>query len=811
MAEPCSTNIRQRIRRTLERLDALDREKSALQAEFDQLQERLQTEERQEATQKVPAASHARFSPGEKIRIFMSLFRGREDVFPKRWDNAKTGKSGYAPACRNEWMKGVCGKPQIKCGECPNQAFIPVNADIARKHLAGDGAGAYVRDHTKGVYPILQDETCWFLAADFDKQHWRRDAAAFLETCRRRNVPASLERSRSGNGGHVWIFFSKPVAASEARKMGAALITEAMERCPEIGFESYDRFFPSQDTMPAGGFGNLIALPLQRLPRGKGNSVFLDGHLEPYPDQWAYLASIRCMAPAEVSAIVSDAAMHGRILGVRMPQGEEDEKPWEGRPSRARPDIPIDQKLPASIDLVLGNQLYIAKQDMPPALRNKLIRLAAFQNPEFYLAQAMRLSTFGKPRIIACVEDFPQHIGLPRGCADDALALLKSLGIKAKVEDKRCAGDVLQTQFTGELMSEQQLAAKAMLAHDTGVLAATTAFGKTVVAAHIIAARKTNTLVLVHRRQLLEQWIARLRTFLDMPHDQIGMIGGGKRKPTGAIDVALIQSLVRKNIVDDIVADYGQLIVDECHHLSAVSFEAVARAFKGTYVLGLTATATRKDGHHPVIFMQCGPIRYKVDAKQQAALRPFTHQVITRPTALQFALPKEQKPTIQQLYAAVAADEARNLMIFEDVLKVLEAKRNPLILTERKDHAAALAERLSKFCKRVIVMVGGQTAKQRAMVKEQLAAIPESEERLIIATGRYIGEGFDDARLDTLFLAMPISWHGTLAQYAGRLHRLHHAKKQVIIYDYADTAIPMLAKMAEKRRKGYERLGYILQ
>jgi superfamily II DNA or RNA helicase len=326
----------------------------------------------------------------------------------------------------------------------------------------------------------------------------------------------------------------------------------------------------------------------------------------------------------------------------------------------------------------------------------------------------------------------------------------------------------------------------------------------------MIAARKTSTLVLVHRKQLLDQWIARLQTFLDIPSAQIGMIGGGKRKPTGIIDVALIQSLVKKNVVDDIVADYGHLVVDECHHLSAVSFKAVARAFKGKYVLGLTATATRKDGHHPIIFMQCGPIRYKVDAKQQAALRPFTHKVVIRPTTLRVTLPNEQRPTIQQLYAAVTIDESRNEILFNDVLLALESKRTPLILTERKDHAAMLAERLSKFCKNVIVMVGGQSAKPREQVKQQLLTIPESEERLLIATGRYIGEGFDDARLDTLFLAMPISWHGTLAQYAGRLHRTHHAKKEVVIYDYVDGAVPMLAKMADKRMKGYERLGYQL-
>jgi superfamily II DNA or RNA helicase len=314
--------------------------------------------------------------------------------------------------------------------------------------------------------------------------------------------------------------------------------------------------------------------------------------------------------------------------------------------------------------------------------------------------------------------------------------------------------------------------------------------------------------VLVHRRQLLDQWIARLRTFLDVPNDHIGMIAGGKRKPSGLIDVAVMQSLVKKGIVDDVVAKYGHVIVDECHHVSAVSFEAVTRAAKAKYVLGLTATATRKDGRQPIIFMQCGPIRYKVDPKSQAALRPFAHKVVRRYTTFNpFATSSEQM-TIQQLYAAIAADTGRNLMIVEDVIEAVANRRSPLLLTERKDHAKFLAAQMSVHCKHVVVMTGGQTAKEREQVRRQLDSIPETEPRLLIATGRYIGEGFDDARLDTLFLAMPISWHGTLAQYAGRLHRLHHAKKEVIIYDYVDDAHPMLDKMADKRRKGYERLGY---
>jgi len=794
-------SIYDQIQSLRERISKLDAEKIEILAEIKTLQVSLCKEDQSFSNPIFIASS---LSSEEKISLFMSLFRGREDVFPKRWDNQKTGKSGYSPACSNEWVKGVCKKPQIKCSECPHQAFIPVTEEVIRKHLSK-------RDCTIGVYPMLKDETCWFLAVDFDKEHWKRDAAAYLETCRFKNVLASFERSRSGNGGHVWIFFSEPIIASDARKMGAALLTETMERYPEIGFESYDRFFPNQDTMPTGGFGNLIALPLQRQPRENGNSVFLDEHFEPYADQWAYLASVRRMTPEDVRAIVDEASAKGRILGVRMPIQEDEEKPWEMGPSRIKPDIPIDQKLPESIEVVLSNQLFIAKKDMQAALKNKLIRLAAFQNPDFYIAQAMRFSTFGKPRIIACAEDFPHHIGLPRGCLDDVIELFSSLGIKVEIDDKRNSGKSVKTKFLGKLTPEQKRAVQKLLEHDIGVLAATTAFGKTVVAANIIAARKTNTLILVHRRQLLDQWVERLRTFLNIQPNQIGIIGGGKRKPAGIIDVAIIQSLVKKNIVDDSIAEYGQLIIDECHHISAVSFEAVSRASKAKYVLGLTATATRKDGHHPIIFMQCGPIRYKVDAKQQAKLRPFDHKVIVQRTGFQLQIPDTQKPTIQQLYAGITKDESRNQMIFDDVLNALEAGRSPLLLTERKDHAVALAERFSKFCKNVVIMVGGQATKQRDLVKKQLDSIPEGEERLIIATGRYIGEGFDDSRLDTLFLTMPISWQGTLAQYAGRLHRLYHSKKEVIIYDYVDHFMPMLSKMAEKRMKGYEKLGYSMQ
>jgi len=688
-----------------------------------------------------------------------------------------------------------------------------VSEEVIRSHLQGRDVAnlGKPKPFVAGVYPLMADETCWFLATDFDQQSWQRDALAFLATCREKGVPAALERSRSGNGGHIWIFFSEPVPASEARNLGALLVTETMERCPDLGFESYDRFFPSQNTMPAGGFGNLIALPLQNGPRQNGNSVFTDDELRPYDDQWAFLSTLRRMSRAEVTNLVDRASAKGRIVGLRLPLDGDDDEPWMAPPSRRRAAQPVVGEIPESVEVVLSNQVYINRSTLPPALVNGLIRLAAFQNPEFYAAQGMRLPTFGKPRIISCAELFTKYIALPRGCLDAAIDLLNGNAIRPELRDERYSGAPIVTRFLGTLTPDQHSAATALMSHDTGVLAATTAFGKTVVACRLIAERNTNTLVLVHRQQLLDQWAARICAFLDVDAAQVGVIRGGRKRPTGIIDVATIQSLVRKGEVSDLVAAYGHLVVDECHHMSAVSFEAVARAAKAKYVLGLSATVTRKDGHHPIVFMQCGPIRYRVDAKEQAAARPFTHRVVITRTAFHVARQNPDAPvSIQELYGLLARDAARNDMIFNDILLALEAGRSPVVITERKDHLYTIAERLTKFAKNVIVLRGGMGARQRHQVIEALESIPDGEERVIVATGRYLGEGFDDARLDTLFLAMPISWRGTLAQYAGRLHRLHASKREVIIYDYVDEREPLLAKMATRREAGYRALGYEL-
>jgi superfamily II DNA or RNA helicase/very-short-patch-repair endonuclease len=533
----------------------------------------------------------------------------------------------------------------------------------------------------------------------------------------------------------------------------------------------------------------------------------------PYADQWAFLASVRKIGRGQVEQIVEQAERHGRVLGVRLPPRDDgEEEPWTTPPSRRGKEPPIVGDLPPRLELVLGNQIYIAKEGLHPGLRNRLLRLAAFQNPEFYKAQAMRLSTYDKPRIIACAEDHPQHIGLPRGCLDEVRQAMTDVGVRSVVRDERYAGRPLDVSLQGELRPEQQAAADAMLQHEFGVLAATTAFGKTVVAAWLIAQRGVNTLILVHRRQLLDQWIERLSAFLGIPAKSIGRIGAGRSRPTGLLDVALIQSLVRKGVVADCVAEYGHLIVDECHHLSAHSFEQVARQAKARFVVGLSATVARKDGHHPIIFMQCGPVRHRVNARAQAATRPFEHLVLVQPTAFQSSRGPEsdRRVEFQALYQELVDDEPRNRRICEDVVESVNNGRSPLVLTERNGHLDRLESGLAEKVRHLVVLRAGLGKKQRQAVADRLAAIPREDPRVILATGKHVGEGFDDPRLDTLFLTLPVSWRGTIAQYAGRLHRLFDGKREVRIYDYADLNVPMLARMFDRRCRGYEAIGYTM-
>jgi hypothetical protein len=629
---------------------------------------------------------------------------------------------------------------------------LPITDEVIQWHLLGVDSGG--RDFVMGMYPMMLDESCFFLATDFDKASWQEDAVAFLKTCHQMNLSAALERSRSGKGAHVWLFFSEAISASLARKLGAHLLTETMEQHPDVGLDSYDRFFPNQDTLPRGGLGNLIALPLQKKARNSGNSVFVDENLVAYEDQWAFLATLRKIDRLEIESIVQQADARGRVVGVRLDVAEEDDPtPWKISPSR-REAIPIIGDLPEKLELIVGNEIYMDKNTLIPVLKNRLIRLAAFQNPEFYKAQAMRLPVYDKPRIIGCAHDYQNHIGLPRGCMDDICQLLSDLKIKFSIQDELHNGQPLKADFIGDLRPEQKIAAEAMLKENIGVLSATTAFGKTVIGAWLISQRQVNTLILVHRKQLQEQWIERLLTFLDLPKSAVGRIGGGRKKPTGLIDVAVIQSVIRKDVVNDLISHYGHLIVDECHHLPASSFEKVIRQFKGRFITGLSATVTRKDGHHPIITMRCGPIRYKVNAKEQAAVHPFEHTVLVRSTSFRPEKPinEDLRIQFQDLYGELIADSDRNQLICADIIQSVQNNRSPIVLTERNEHLDHLFQLLAPNVQHVIVLRGGMSTKKIKNTINQIKDIPENERRVLLATGKFIGEGFDDSRSDTLFL-----------------------------------------------------------
>jgi superfamily II DNA or RNA helicase len=741
----------------------------------------------------------------KRISLFRSLFRGREDVFAVRWESHRgDGKSGYMPAAERDWNAINRSRPEDrKQVDRKTRRFLPLTDKVIEDHLWGR--------HTIGVYPLLADETCWFLAVDFDKTTWQQDAIAYLETCTGLDVPAAFECSRSGNGGHVWIFFDRAVSAMTARKLGCLILTKTMEQRHQIGLDSYDRFFPNQDTMPKGGLGNLIALPLQYGPRKQGRSVFIDRHLQPYPDQWAFLAGIRRMDSRSAEDLVRDAQRKGDLIGVRisLTDDEDGKDPWTLPPSRKRLDRPIDGPLPESIQVIRSNLVYLEKLDLPSAMLNRILRLAAFQNPEFYKAQAMRLATYDKPRVIGCGQDFERHVAVPRGCLSEVLALLYAHKIRPEIRDERFSGTAIEANFQGALRPAQHEAVARIIEHDDGICCAPTAFGKTAVASWLIAHRRVNTLILVHRQQLLDQWRERLAMFLGVPVELIGQIGGGKTERKGLVDVAVIQSLYQKNEVKDFVAEYGHVIIDECHHISAFTFEQVMKQVKAKYVLGLTATPTRKDGHHPIIYMQCGPTRFNMNAKAMTESTPFEHRVTPRHTDFRLS-PELSEITIQDIYRALIDDPPRNAMIATDLLQTVQDGRSPLLLSGRVAHLNYFASKLKGVIENVFVLKGGTGKKQRRVIAEALASVPDGSPRVILATGSYIGEGFDDARLDTLFLAMPISWKGTLQQYVGRLHRLHDNKRVVRVYDYVDGAVPMLARMFERRLKGYAAIGYTI-
>jgi superfamily II DNA or RNA helicase len=739
------------------------------------------------------------WSPERKVALFASLFRGRADVFPRRWEKPGKGRSGWAPRCSNEWAQGVCAKPRVKCGECSHQAFLAPAEPELLAHLQGR--------QVMGVYPLLTDDTCWLLAIDLDGGTWQADVAALREVCRELGVPPAVERSRSGDGAHLWFFFIAPVSAALARRFGLMLLTEAMGRCSTLGMASYDRLFPSQDTLPRGGFGNLIALPLQHEARKRGNSLFLDEQLEPHEDQWSYLESLERIEPSRLESLVAEADAAGQVLGAAGEQVDR-ETPW--RAARSLSSRLAAASMPDMLTGTLAQRLYVRTDGVPAVLLDAMRRLATFSNPLFLERQRLRISTSRTPRVIACFEQQGDFLVIPRGTLAPLKDLLAGLDIRLELADERSEGVTLDTSFTGELSDIQADAAREMLAHELGVLCAPPGMGKTVIAAHLIAARGRSTLVVVHSKPLLEQWVLRLTQFLDLDVREIGIIGAGKNKPKGRLDVATVQSLARRENLQELLAGYGHVVVDECHHVPAVTAEQVLQTAPARYVTGLTATPYRRDGHHPIIAMQCGAIRHEINRHATQPGAQLRLRIVRRETSFDPAvLPTDAG--IQEIYGVLATDEQRADLIARDTIQLTAEGRSPIVLTERREHLQQLAGRLRDRIPVLIELHGDMRTRERRAAIEQLATTSADTARVVLATGRYIGEGFDDARLDTLLLAMPIAWKGTVVQYAGRLHRPHPGKHDALVYDYVDAEVPVLRRMFAKRLKTYNTLGYTLE
>lgn len=750
----------------------------------------------------------------ERLRLFQSLFKGREDVFARRWFSKTTGKSGYQPVCINEWKQGICDKKRYRCAICPNRNFAPLTSQDMYRHL--EGKDEYCCD-VVGLYAIMQDNNCAFLCADFDdkncKYGYKEDVLAYVGVCREWLIPYAIERSRSGNGAHVWIFFEAPLPASKARRLGNAILTEAMTRNGQMSFNSYDRFFPNQDYLPEGGFGNLVALPLQGQARRKENSVFVDNDFLVYKDQWAFLYNLKKIQESTIDQLLR---LHYQEELGKLSMSSEN-KPWV----TPLPQNITQEDFHAKVEIIKANKLYIPLKAVSAKVLNHLKRIAAFKNPEFYNKQALRLSTYAIPRIISCFDITNEYLAMPRGCEDATRSFLNDNAVTYTIIDKTNHGNKISVSFQGEEREEQLEAINALLPYTNGILHATTAFGKTVTAAAIIARKKVNTLILVHSKALLKQWHDRLTEFLNIDYPKheeknkrgrrkvfspIGCFDSSGNTLHGIIDIALIQSCLDEDGVKPFVQDYGMVIVDECHHVSSITFEQVLRSIKAHTIYGLTATPIRKDGHQPIIFMQCGPIRFSTDAKSQIAKQSFDRFLIPRFTSYNSIL--EDRLSIATLYKYLSEDEIRNNLIVEDICKAVNTGRTPIILTNRTAHVSALAEKLKATIKNVISLTGIGTTKEKREAMQRLQTIPDSEQLVIVATGKYVGEGFDYPRLDTLFLALPISWKGLLTQYAGRLHREYEGKKDVRIYDYIDIHEPICDSMYRKRLKGYAAIGY---
>ena len=778
----------------------------------------------------------------QHIQYYYHLFKGRNDVYSKRSGkvNKKTGKHGYYTQCWNFWKDGICPKKnhsQFNCGECQNQKYKELTGQVLYEHLIGAREDA---SDVIGLYPMFPDETVNFLVFDFDchddkiggddganlESDWMTEVNAFRKICEINEVPVLVERSRSGKGAHVWIFFEKPILASVARRFGTALLSKGAESVNMKNFKYYDRMLPAQDHIPLNtktgkpGLGNLIALPLQGQALKLGNSAFIDENWNVYPNQWECLKEVKKLSLETVEERIKEWSAEG-ILGVLSNEFEadtertNDTKPWEKtKHSLHKEDVS------SVVEIVIADKVYIGTKDMKPRMQNALRRMAAFSNPDFYKKAAMGLSTKGIPRIVFCGYDEAGYICIPRALLDSVIDRFNEVGISFTLTDNRCSGTPLDVSFNGTLYEEQMRAAKAILEHDNGILAATTSFGKTVVGAYMIAQRKTNTLILVHNTEIQKNWIEDLNKFLDVNAELpeyktktgrikkrksiIGKLHAGHNSMTDIIDVAIFSSLGKGDEIDPIIEQYGMVIMDECHHGAAQTVEDVIGSAKAKYVYGLTATPKREDGLEKKVFMQFGPIRFRYTAKERAEKQGIDHFVYPRFTRLVSA----SHLKVNEANRAVIECESRNEQIIADVENCIQNGRTPLVLTKYKEHAELLYQRLQGKADHVYLLQGGGSRKTKDEMRIQMRSIPDAESIVLVAIDKYIGEGFNFPRLDTMMLTMPAAAEGNIEQFAGRLHRDYETKKEVIIYDYVDSHIRVLEKMYHKRLRTYKKIGY---
>jgi len=721
------------------------------------------------ATQADPEVTNQ--SPTErKIHLYRSLFRGRSDVYALRWEQASTGKKGWSPAVVGGWSKSTAAHPQL----------LPFTDDVLSKHLGGQT--------TCGLYPLMSDDTCYLLASDFDGRGSLLDALAYLDAARSEGIPAALERSRSGDGSHVWMFFADPIASSVARRIGTHLIREAMTARAELDLASYDRLFPAQDFLPRKGFGNLIALPLQGECRQKGTTVFLDpSTLEPFEDQWAFLASIERLS----STLALDLAnSYGDVL--------------VGPETRIRDRAATKNRVvvPPVIRARASSMLEIDRIGLPPELLAQFKHIASLHNPEFYEKERGRRWTGNTPRFIRCYQETVDRILLPRGLRKQVAMTLTKAGSSLEIVDAYPETATLETNLTVELREDQAAAVEALVPHDTGVLVGPPGSGKTVVACAVIARHQVPTLVIVDREPLVEQWRERLGSHLGLDKKQVGVLAQ-RRKPSGVVDLAMAQGLARREDLIEAASAYGLVIVDECHHVPAVTFERAVRQIPAQRWLGLTATPYRRDGLQSMMAMYCGPTRHRMPEIPGSLL--LHREVVVHPTDHE----SEPDQHISEVFRCVVMDEARTTSICDGVASAAKEGCNSLVLTRWTEHLDAIVHELEGRELAPVVMRGGMGKKARRAIVDQLGE-PELKGAILVATSSYLGEGFDCPALDTVFLAFPIRFKGSIVQFVGRILRPAPGKTRVVVHDYVDSSVPVLARMFHEREQAYASLGFDL-